>query len=400
MKKIVSLIIAILMFATLTASATTVEFIIGDTTMAKVQNNVSDRQLTTSQLLAAPFIANDRTMVPVRAVSESFNCQVSWNPDLRQVKIVNKTKEILLYIDSVKASVNGTEVILDTAPVIVGDITFVPVRFVIENMGYNVAFIPGLNSVMIYDQPDKLNIYGESIMFPVADVMNYNISLSYGTHPEEAEEDGFRNYSEFLLNLYDYYGNYMANNSLELTEEFFITRADLDAAYPANLLKGEVSLLYGMLGTESITKAHLAEDNAAEIDAYYKKEYTRAKHILILSENRTDEEAAALAQEVYDALAAGADFDELLAKYNEDPGMTQNPNGYVFTKGEMVKEFEDASFALKPGAVSAPVKSVYGYHIIQGVELPEITEEIKAQCVDALYINPVIEQIRSALNAQ
>lgn len=397
MKKIISLIIAILMLATMSVGATTVEFIIGDTTMAKVQNNTADRQLTTSQLLAAPFIANDRTMVPVRAVSESFNCQVSWNPELRQVKIVNTDKEILLYIDSVKASVNGTEVMLDAAPVIVNDITFVPVRFVTENMGYNVAFIPGLNSVMIYDQPDKTNIHGESIMFPVVDVTNYNISLNYGTHPEEAEEDGFRNYSEFLLNLYDYYGSFMINNGLELTEEFYLTAADLEAAYPSNFLKGEVSLLYGMLGTESITKAFLAENNAAEIAEYYEKEYTCAKHILISLNTHSEEEAAAKAQEVYDALAAGGDFDELLAEYNEDPGMTQNPNGYVFTKGEMVKEFEDTSFALKPGAVSAPVKSVYGYHIIQGVALPEMTEAIKQDCINTLYLNPVINQIQDAL---
>ncbi len=397
MRKIISLIITILMLATLSAGATTVEFIIGDTTMATVQNNTIDRQLTTSQLQAAPFISNDRTMVPVRAVSESFNCQVSWNGELRQVKIVNGSDEILLYIDSVSATVNGSEITLDAAPVIVGDITFVPVRFVTETLGYNVVFIPGLNSVIVYDQNDKTSINGDSIVFPVADIMNYNIAMNYGVHPEETDDADYKDYSAFLLNLYDYYGNYITNNSLELPEEFYITPSNLETAYPANILKGEVSLLFGLLGSESVTKSHLAEINAEEIAAYYEKNFTSAKHILISLDTYSEEEALALAQEVYDALAAGADFDELVLEYNEDPGMFQNPNGYVFTKGEMVKEFEDAAFSLKPGVVSAPVKTVYGYHLIQGVKLPEMTEDAKQKCVNALYINPIVQQIQSAI---
>ncbi|MCI5971133.1 MAG: peptidylprolyl isomerase, partial [Oscillospiraceae bacterium] len=50
------------------------------------------------------------------------------------------------------------------------------------------------------------------------------------------------------------------------------------------------------------------------------------------------------------------------------PGLSQNPDGYTFTKGDMVKEFEDAAYNLDVGKVSTPVKSAYGYHIIKVVD--------------------------------
>jgi len=387
MKKIISLILALLMLTSVTASATTVEFIIGEKTMAQVLSNTADRQLTTTPLLAAPFIENDRTMVPVRAISEAFDCQVLWNSDLRQVKIVGNDKEILLYIDSDKATVNGEEVTLDAAPVIVGDITFVPARFVTENMGYSVLFIPDSRSVLVYDQPDPLNVYEEPVLFPVADVMNYNIYLNEGIHPEETDNIQIKKYAEFLMNLYDFYANYMIQNGLDLTNDFAVTAKDIENAYSSNFLKGELSLLFGMLGTESITKAHLASVNAEEINKYYTEEFTCAKHILISTETRSEEEALKIVEEVQAGLAEGIDFDTLVLKYNEDPGMRKNPNGYLFTKGEMVKEFEETAFALTAGEVSAPVKTQFGYHIIKGVELPAINQAMINRCVTTLYLN-------------
>ena len=49
---------------------------------------------------------------------------------------------------------------------------------------------------------------------------------------------------------------------------------------------------------------------------------------------------------------------------SEDTGLAANPDGYAFTTGEMVQEFEDATRALEPGQISGLVESSYGYHII------------------------------------
>lgn len=111
-------------------------------------------------------------------------------------------------------------------------------------------------------------------------------------------------------------------------------------------------------------------------------DYVRAKHVLIQfpegeGENGavTDEQKKAAldkANEVVakaNEMASPADFDALVTEYGEDPGMTANPGGYVFTYSEMVPEFEEAAFALEDYAISAPIETTYGYHIIQKLPL-------------------------------
>lgn len=83
----------------------------------------------------APLIINSRTMVPVRFVGEAFGASFAWDEATRKVTYVGRAKEIVLYIDQKKAQVNGTTINLDTAPVIVGGRTLVPLRFVSEHMG-------------------------------------------------------------------------------------------------------------------------------------------------------------------------------------------------------------------------------------------------------------------------
>ena len=52
-------------------------------------------------------------------------------------------------------------------------------------------------------------------------------------------------------------------------------------------------------------------------------------------------------------------------EYSEDPGLSGNPDGYIFTEGEMIDEFYQGAAALEEGEVSGLVKSDYGYHIIK-----------------------------------
>ena len=109
-----------------------------------------------------------------------------------------------------------------------------------------------------------------------------------------------------------------------------------------------------------------------------------AKHILLLTQDSqtgqalSEEEAAqkkAKAEELLAQLQAISDpaqleekFDELMNANSEDTGLAANPDGYAFTTGEMVQEFEDATRALEPGQISGLVESSYGYHIILRLE--------------------------------
>lgn len=82
---------------------------------------------------------------------------------------------------------------------------------------------------------------------------------------------------------------------------------------------------------------------------------------------RTEEEALALANEVEAKLAAGEDFAALAQQYSDDPGSAADGGelGWFAKDQGLVKEFEDAAFALQPGEISEPVKTQFGYHIIQ-----------------------------------
>ncbi len=93
----------------------------------------------------------------------------------------------------------------------------------------------------------------------------------------------------------------------------------------------------------------------------YSQDEVRASHVLVKTE--------AEAKEVYGKAKGGEDFDVLAKKYSKDPTAAQN-NGDLgfFTRARMVPQFADAAFALKPGEISQPVKTPFGYHVIKVVE--------------------------------
>ncbi len=87
------------------------------------------------------------------------------------------------------------------------------------------------------------------------------------------------------------------------------------------------------------------------------------------NDTRTDEETLALAEELRQRIADGEDFAQLAREYSDDTGSAENGGDLGwFGRGAMVPAFEEAAFALAPGEVSQPVKSDFGYHIIEVLE--------------------------------
>ena len=105
----------------------------------------------------------------------------------------------------------------------------------------------------------------------------------------------------------------------------------------------------------------------AEADSFQQPERVRAAHILIKTDDRSDAEAAALAEEIMQKLRAGEDFKMLALEFSEDASAKTNLGSLgAFERGKMVPEFEQAAFALRePGALAGPVKSDFGYHVIK-----------------------------------
>ncbi|MBN2798660.1 MAG: peptidylprolyl isomerase [Deltaproteobacteria bacterium] len=97
----------------------------------------------------------------------------------------------------------------------------------------------------------------------------------------------------------------------------------------------------------------------------------RAAHLLVSWEaalrgtpGRSQEQARARIDEAADRLAAGEPWDAVVARYSDDTTAAQGGELGLIAPGQMVPAFEDALFALQPGARSQVVETPYGYHLI------------------------------------
>lgn len=118
-----------------------------------------------------PMIINDRTMVPARVVFENLNAAVDWNSDTRQVSVKGEDgTNLVLTIGEKKAVVNGSTVTMDTAPMILSDRTMLPIRFVSEKLGYDVNWNASSKAVYI-SSPQQKNT-AEILSVDVKDLQN------------------------------------------------------------------------------------------------------------------------------------------------------------------------------------------------------------------------------------
>jgi parvulin-like peptidyl-prolyl isomerase len=125
----------------------------------------------------------------------------------------------------------------------------------------------------------------------------------------------------------------------------------------------------------------LSKPSEAEMKAYFDQHKTdfetaKARHILIGTKavgtaptpgkkELTDEEALAKAKDIREKIVKGGDFAALAKSDSDDPGSKDTGGEYTVTRNQMVKEFDAAVWSLPIGQVSEPVKTQFGYHIIQ-----------------------------------
>lgn len=117
-----------------------------------------------------------------------------------------------------------------------------------------------------------------------------------------------------------------------------------------------------------------------DVQAYYDKnqklfkqpERVRASHILISVDSKASKAKKAEAREKIDKIQAklkkGEDFSALAKEFSQCPSSAKGGDLGYFAKGQMVKPFEEAAFALKPGEVSNVVETRFGYHLIKLVD--------------------------------
>jgi hypothetical protein len=121
----------------------------GITVIITIGQGTASTNGVVSVLDAPPFITNNRTMVPLRFISESLGAQVDWNALSRTVTVQGGGTTIILTVGVSTATVNGQVRSLEAPPQIVGSRTFVPLRFINESLGAQVNYNPTTRSITI-----------------------------------------------------------------------------------------------------------------------------------------------------------------------------------------------------------------------------------------------------------
>ncbi|MDA3847763.1 MAG: stalk domain-containing protein [Vallitaleaceae bacterium] len=130
-----------------------------------------------------PYVnAQNRTMVPVRFVAEELGCEVDWDKEKQQVRITNDTTHIELVLGENKALVNDRLVYFDTSSEVENQRTMVPVRFISETLGASVVWHQESYEVeIVMNQKTSAELISGTVYYVSNDGSDSNDGLSEAT---------------------------------------------------------------------------------------------------------------------------------------------------------------------------------------------------------------------------
>jgi peptidyl-prolyl cis-trans isomerase D len=198
---------------------------------------------------------------------------------------------------------------------------------------------------------------------------------------------------------------YVRVDPAQFTSQVEVTDSDLSAYYeqhqdrfrkPEQVRVAYIVVDPATFATQiQITDERLAQYYEAHKEEFRQDEQVRARHILFkIAQQATAAEEAKVRAEAEAALRriqAGEDFAEVARQTSQDPASAEQGGDLgFFTRGAMVKSFEDVAFALRPGEVSDPVRTEFGYHLIKIEEVQEagyrpleaVRDELRARLSD------------------
>ncbi|WP_166243609.1 stalk domain-containing protein [Paenibacillus turpanensis] len=97
----------------------------------------------------APVIRNDLTLVPIKFIGDALGGEVLWTADERKVTIFRDGHMIEMWVDQTDLIVNGQAAVSDVAPTIIGNRTMVPLRLLSEKLGWKVTWAPKTRSITV-----------------------------------------------------------------------------------------------------------------------------------------------------------------------------------------------------------------------------------------------------------
>ncbi len=232
--------------------------------------------------------------------------------------------------DAVVASVNGENITL-------GDFDRV---YAFVKRDYTAAYGEEALAQSIGDRTLGDLIKEQALNSMIIDTIVDKQFAADGKTIDQAEIDA--NYQLFLQNNKDtdeVWKQFLADN--QISEEFIKDRIEKQMIMQQFM--------------ESIRKPLMDKIDFSSAEYVDQIVQAKAKHILVETEDE--------AKKVYDRVKGGEDFAKVANEVSIDKASADGDLGY-FTKGRMVKEFEDAAFALAVNEISQPVQTQFGYHII------------------------------------
>ena len=149
----------------------------------------------------------------------------------------------------------------------------------------------------------------------------------------------------------------------------------------------------------ALTDDEIAQYYDANLSQYTTPGQIRASHILLRTEGNDEAEVEARAAELAAEARSGADFAELAQAHSEDETNAETGGDLgLFGRGRMVPDFEAAAFAMEAGEISDPVKSTFGYHVINVTETQPETTRALAEVRET--IANLLKQERAASRAR
>lgn len=187
-------------------------------------------------------------------------------------------------------------------------------------------------------------------------------------------------------------------------DDIKITQADIDRYYQSNKaaftepeqIQAEYVVfdLATVAAGINVSEQQIADYYGSQAGQFGQPEQRSASHILIAADKSAPAaeraKARAKAETLYQTLQkTPARFAEMARAQSQDPGSAEQGGSLgSFGRGMMVKPFEDAVFAMKPGEIRGPVESDFGYHIIRldGIQAAQTAPlaDVRAGIVDAL----------------
>jgi peptidyl-prolyl cis-trans isomerase D len=147
----------------------------------------------------------------------------------------------------------------------------------------------------------------------------------------------------------------------------------------------------------SVTGQQIERYYNENVDQFTTPEQVHAEHILLKTEGKDDAAVKKQAEQILAQAKGGANFEDLAKKYSEDDASKAKGGDLdYFGRGQMVKEFDEAAFAAKPGDIVGPVKTQFGYHIIKVLDHRQAQtkplSEVRSQIEDQLKFEQAQDQ--------